>query len=474
MLSKLIWGARASLLVGILSTLFGLVGGMALGLLAGWFGKWVDFGAMRLVDLLLSVPSLLLAVSIAAIAGQSPMSVIVAIAVVQVPIFARLLRASMLAQRGQDYVLAASTLGLGRRSVTMSHVLPNSVGPVIVQATLTLATAVIEAAALSYLGLGGGEPYTAEWGRMLAYAQQELAVAPRLAILPGICITMTALGFTLVGEACARPWTRAPAPLTSRLGEHRASGGQTAMSSSLPGIDASRRRVYGSRGLVKISSEDAASTSSPVLHDADVVADEPHHGEVVRDEQVAQAVLALQVAQKRQHLVLDQHVERRDRLVAHDEVGRERERPRDRDALALTARQLGRIAAQHRLRQRDVVEQLPHARRALLGRSALVEVEGLGDDPLDREHRVQRRVRVLEDRLHALAELASDLALEARDILAVEADAIRSSARTPAASCAPWSSCPTRTRPRSRPSHRAGSRTTRPAPPRSPPCCRAP
>jgi peptide/nickel transport system permease protein len=92
-------------------------------------------------------------------------------------------------------------LGLSRRSVTMSHVLPNSVGPVIVQATLTLATAVIEAAALSFLGLGGGEPSTAEWGRMLTAAQQELAVAPRLAILPGICIAVTALGFTLVGES---------------------------------------------------------------------------------------------------------------------------------------------------------------------------------------------------------------------------------------------------------------------------------
>jgi len=200
-LSKLIWGAQASLLVGVLSTLFGLAGGLLLGLLAGWFGKSTDFAVMRLVDLMLSVPSLLLAVSIAAIAGQSSMAVIVAIGVVQIPIFARLLRGSMLAQKGQDYVLAASALGLTRRSVTMSHVLPNSVGPVIVQATLSLATAVIEAAALSFLGLGGGEPSTAEWGRMLTAAQQELAVAPRLAILPGICIAVTALGFTLVGES---------------------------------------------------------------------------------------------------------------------------------------------------------------------------------------------------------------------------------------------------------------------------------
>ncbi|MBO0900239.1 ABC transporter permease [Cellulomonas sp. zg-ZUI222] len=200
-LSQLIWGARASLLIGVLSTLLGLAGGMVLGVLAGAFGGWVDSAVMRLVDLMLAVPSLLLAVSIAAVAGQTPSSVVIAIGVVQVPVFARLLRGSMLAQKGQDYVLAARSLGLSRRTVTMSHVLPNSVSPVIVQATLLLATAVIEAAALSFLGLGGGSPTTAEWGRMLVAAQNELEVAPRLALWPGICISVTALGFTLFGEA---------------------------------------------------------------------------------------------------------------------------------------------------------------------------------------------------------------------------------------------------------------------------------
>lgn len=200
-LSQLIWGARSSLLIGVLSTLLGLAGGAALGLLAGAFGGWVDSVAMRLVDLMLAVPSLLLAVSIAAVAGQTPSAVVVAIGVVQVPVFARLLRGSMLAQRGQDYVLAARSLGLSRRTVTMSHVLPNSVSPVIVQATLLLATAVIEAAALSFLGLGGGSPTTAEWGRMLVAAQNELEIAPRLALWPGVCISVTALGFTLFGEA---------------------------------------------------------------------------------------------------------------------------------------------------------------------------------------------------------------------------------------------------------------------------------
>ncbi|MCR2793988.1 ABC transporter permease [Microbacterium sp. zg.Y625] len=211
-LSKLIWGAQASLLIGVISTAIGLAGGALLGLIAGTFGGWVDNIVMRFVDILLSVPTLLLAVSIAAVLGQSQLAVMVAIGASQVPIFARLLRASMLQQRSSDYVLSAQTLGLGRGRITMSHVLPNSVGPVIVQGTLTLATAVIDAAALSFLGLGGGRPETAEWGRMLTYAQAELAIAPWLAFLPGICIAVTALGFTLLGESLREamdPRTRA-------------------------------------------------------------------------------------------------------------------------------------------------------------------------------------------------------------------------------------------------------------------------
>lgn len=211
-LSKLIWGAQASLMIGVISTALGLLGGMLLGLLSGMFGGWVDNVIMRFVDILLSVPNLLLAVSIAAILGQSQTAVMIAIGASQVPVFARLLRASMLQQRSADYVLSAQTLGLGRGKITMSHVLPNSVGPVIVQGTLSLATAVIDAAALSFLGLGGGLPQTAEWGRMLTYAQAELAIAPWLAFLPGICISITALGFTLLGEALREamdPRTRA-------------------------------------------------------------------------------------------------------------------------------------------------------------------------------------------------------------------------------------------------------------------------
>ena len=199
--TQLVYGARVSLVIGVVSTSLGLIGGALLGLIAGAFGGWVDTLVMRIVDILLSIPSLLLAVSVAAVLGQSPLSIMIAIAAAQVPIFARLLRGSMLGQRRQDYVLAASSLGLRRRTVVMSHVLPNSLGPVIVQATLTLATAIIEVAALSYLGLGTPDPAIAEWGRMLVKAQDRLQSDPHLAILPGLCIAITALGFTLFGEA---------------------------------------------------------------------------------------------------------------------------------------------------------------------------------------------------------------------------------------------------------------------------------
>jgi ABC-type dipeptide/oligopeptide/nickel transport system permease subunit len=200
-LSRIIFGSRQSLLVGVVATSLGFAGGMLIGLLAGGFGGWVDSALMRLVDVLLSVPGLLLAITIAAVLGQSLTSVMLAIGVVQIPIFARLLRGSMLAQRESDYVLAARSLGVRRRKIVLGHVLPNSLSPVIVQATLSLATAIIDAAALSFLGLSGTDPSVPEWGRMLADAQQDLAAAPRLAFYPCIAIVIAALGFTLLGES---------------------------------------------------------------------------------------------------------------------------------------------------------------------------------------------------------------------------------------------------------------------------------
>lgn len=198
--SRVVYGARQSLLVGVVSLLLGMTAGLAMGFVAGAFGGRVDTVVMRLVDIMLSIPGLLLAIAIAAVLGPSLLSVMIAIAAINIPIFARLLRGQMLAQRESDYVLAAQSLGVRRRSIMVGHVLPNSVSPVIVQGTLTLATAIIEAAALSFLGLGGADPSVPEWGRMLASTQRYLASAPHLAFFPGIAIVIAALGFTLLGE----------------------------------------------------------------------------------------------------------------------------------------------------------------------------------------------------------------------------------------------------------------------------------
>lgn len=202
LLSRLIVGSRQTLIVGVAATLIGLAGGLVLGVLSGAFGGAVDAFVMRAVDVLLSIPSLLLAVSIAALATQpSQWTVIIAIAVVQVPVFARLLRGSMLAQRSSDHVLAARALGVKRRAIIFRHMLPNSLGPVIVQATLVLATSIIDAAALSFLGLGNPDDSKPEWGQMLGQAQQYINGFPHLAVYPALCIIFVALGFTLMGES---------------------------------------------------------------------------------------------------------------------------------------------------------------------------------------------------------------------------------------------------------------------------------
>lgn len=200
-LSRLVYGSRQSLLIGVVATLLGTAAGMSLGVLAGAFGGWVDTVVMRFVDILLSIPGLLMAISISVLLGQNQYALMIAIAVTQVPIFARLLRGSMLVQRGSDYALAARALGVKRARIVFGHVLPNSLSPVIVQATLSLATAIIEAAALSYLGLGDPNIARPEWGAMLASAQNVLSIRPALAVWPALCIIVVALGFTLLGES---------------------------------------------------------------------------------------------------------------------------------------------------------------------------------------------------------------------------------------------------------------------------------
>jgi len=201
-LSRMLLASQQTLLVGVLATLIGLAVGVVIGTVAGAFGDWVDTVLMRVTDVLLAIPSLLLAISVAALfASPSQTSVIIAVSIVGVPIFARLLRGSMLAQRESDHVVAATALGVRRPAVVLRHMLPNAIGPVLVQATLTLATAILDAAALSFLGLGDADPGRAEWGLMLAQAQPLLEVRPALALWPAGAIIVIALGFTLLGES---------------------------------------------------------------------------------------------------------------------------------------------------------------------------------------------------------------------------------------------------------------------------------
>jgi peptide/nickel transport system permease protein len=206
--SRMVVGARQTLLVGVVATFIGmsvgcLIGGIA-GAAHGLGGPWgrrLDTVLMRIVDMMLALPSLLLAISIAALLGPSLATVMIAVGAIAVPIFARLLRGSMIAQANAEYVLAATALGVRKHRIALSHILPNSLAPVLVQMTLTLATAIIEAAALSFLGLGNPDPSTPEWGKMLADAQRYLEISPGLAIYPAVAIIITAFGFTLLGEA---------------------------------------------------------------------------------------------------------------------------------------------------------------------------------------------------------------------------------------------------------------------------------
>lgn len=200
-LSRIIYGARLSLVVGVVAVSVGLTFGIILGAIAGYFGGAVDNIIMRVMDVMLSIPGLLMAIGIVAVLGPGLVQVMIAIGVTQIPIFARLLRGSILSQRENEFVVAARSIGARRRTILWGHILPNSISPVIVQGTLALATAIIDVAGLAFLGLGDPDPSRPEWGAMLTSTNQYLEVAPWLAIIPGIAIVISALGFNLIGDA---------------------------------------------------------------------------------------------------------------------------------------------------------------------------------------------------------------------------------------------------------------------------------
>ncbi len=198
--SRILYGARDSLLVGLVSVTIGLTIGMVLGSLAGYIGGFVDGVIMRLMDIMLAIPGLLFAIGVVAVLQPGLYQMMIAIGVVNIPIFARLLRGSILSQRENDFVLAARSVGVRRRQILFSHILPNAISPVIVQGTLAMATAIIDVAALTFLGLGPQDPGTPEWGTMLTGANDYLQLAPFLAIFPGVAIVISVLGFNLIGD----------------------------------------------------------------------------------------------------------------------------------------------------------------------------------------------------------------------------------------------------------------------------------
>jgi peptide/nickel transport system permease protein len=198
--SRILYGARYSLVIGLVAVTTGLSIGLFLGSIAGYLGGFVDSVIMRLMDILLAIPGLLLAIGLVAMLGQGLWQIMVAVGVANVPIFARLLRGSVLALREQDFVLAARASGVRPRSILFAHVLPNAVSPLIVQGTLAMATAIIDVAGLGFLGLGPQNPGTPEWGTMLTQVDRYLQSAPFLAIAPGIAIVLSVLGFNLIGD----------------------------------------------------------------------------------------------------------------------------------------------------------------------------------------------------------------------------------------------------------------------------------
>jgi peptide/nickel transport system permease protein len=199
-LSRVIWGSRVSLQAGAMAATIALVIGSALGMLAAFYGGRTDTLIMRSMDVLLAFPYLLLAIAVVAILGPGLLTAMIAIGIVHIPGYARIVRGSVLVVRSREYVEAASALGASDLRVMGVHVLPNVLAPIIVQVTLNVGSSIIDTAGLSFLGLGT-QPPTPDWGNMLAAGRSELINAPWIATFPGLAILVTVLAFNLMGDA---------------------------------------------------------------------------------------------------------------------------------------------------------------------------------------------------------------------------------------------------------------------------------
>ncbi|MBI5838911.1 MAG: ABC transporter permease [Chloroflexi bacterium] len=197
--SRLLYGARLSLMIGLTTVSFAIIIGTVLGALSGYFGGWVDNLIMRVMDVLLAFPSLLLAIAIVTVLGPGLQNALLAIGIVSIPTYARVVRASVLSVREMDFVSATRAMGGNTIQILFRRILPNALTPLIVQGTLGIATAILDAAALSFLGLGA-QPPTPEWGSMLGAERNQVFTAPHLVFYPGFAIMLTVLSFNLLGD----------------------------------------------------------------------------------------------------------------------------------------------------------------------------------------------------------------------------------------------------------------------------------
>lgn len=198
-LSRIIFGSRLSMGVGFASVAFGALFGIILGLVAGYYGKWVDSVIMRMMDVMLAFPGILLALAIISALGPSLINVTIAVGAFSVPLFARIVRGSTLEVKRLEYIDAIRSLGANDATIIFKHIFPNILSPIIVQATLRLATAILSAAGLSFLGLGA-QPPSPEWGTMLSNGRDFLFSAPYIALFPGLAISILVLGFNIFGD----------------------------------------------------------------------------------------------------------------------------------------------------------------------------------------------------------------------------------------------------------------------------------
>jgi ABC-type dipeptide/oligopeptide/nickel transport systems, permease components len=198
-LSRIVFGARLSLRVGFFAVVGSIIVGTLLGVVAGYFGKIVDTLISRFFDILLAFPSILLSIAIVSVLGPSLNNALIAIAIVNVPVFGRLVRSRVLSVKEEEYIMAARSIGMGNTRIIFNHILPNSFAPIIVQGTLNIATAILDAAGLGFLGMGA-QPPQPEWGTMLSSSRQYITNAPWTVLFPGLAIILVVVGFNLMGD----------------------------------------------------------------------------------------------------------------------------------------------------------------------------------------------------------------------------------------------------------------------------------